>query len=51
MTLTIVVDDEVLRRDRIRALEQGTSVNGDLILTEDLQAGQDFDGLTVVNPF
>ena len=27
MNLTIVVDDEVLRRARIRALEQGTSVN------------------------
>lgn len=25
--LTIVVDDEVLKRARIRALEQGTSVN------------------------
>ena len=27
MNLTIVVDDELLRRARIRALEQGTSVN------------------------
>jgi plasmid stability protein len=27
MNLTIAVDDEVLRRARIRALEQGTSVN------------------------
>ena len=27
MNLTITVDDEVLRRARIRALEQGTSVN------------------------
>jgi plasmid stability protein len=25
--LTLVIDDEVLRRARIRALEQGTSVN------------------------
>lgn len=27
MNLTIAVDDEVLRRARIRALEEGTSVN------------------------
>ena len=27
MNLTITVDDELLRRARIRALEQGTSVN------------------------
>lgn len=27
MNLTITVDEEVLRRARIRALEQGTSVN------------------------
>ena len=27
MNITITVDDEVLRRARIRALEQGTSVN------------------------
>lgn len=34
--LTIVVDDEVLRRARIRALEQGTSVNA--ILREFLES-------------
>lgn len=34
--LTITVDDEVLKRARIRALEQGTSVNA--ILAERLQA-------------
>lgn len=34
--LTISVDDEVLKRARIRALEQGTSVNA--ILAERLQA-------------
>jgi hypothetical protein len=34
--LTITVDDEVLKRARIRALEQGTSVNA--ILAEHLQA-------------
>jgi len=27
MNLTVTIDDEVLRRARIRALEQGTSVN------------------------
>ena len=27
MNLTITVDDEILRRSRIRALQQGTSVN------------------------
>lgn len=34
--LTIIVDDETLRRARIRALEQGTSVNA--ILREFLEA-------------
>jgi plasmid stability protein len=34
--LTITVDDEVLKRARIRALQQGTSVNA--ILAERLQA-------------
>jgi hypothetical protein len=34
--LTIVVDDEVLRRARIRALERGTSVNA--LLREYLEA-------------
>ena len=34
--LTITVDDEVLRRARIRALEQGTSVNA--LLREYLEA-------------
>jgi hypothetical protein len=34
--LTISVDDEVLKRARMRALEQGTSVNA--ILAERLQA-------------
>jgi plasmid stability protein len=39
--LTITVDDEVLKRARIRALEQGTSVNA--ILAEQLRvyAGED----------
>lgn len=34
--LTITVDDEVLKRARIRALEQGTSVNA--ILADQLRA-------------
>jgi plasmid stability protein len=34
--LTITVDDEVLKRARIRALEQGTSVNA--VLAERLKA-------------
>jgi plasmid stability protein len=34
--LTITVDDEVLKRARIRALEQGTSVNA--VLAERLRA-------------
>ena len=44
MNLTIVVDDEVLRRARIRALEQGTSVNA--VLREFLEsyAGSDIEG-------
>lgn len=43
MNLTITVDDEVLRRARIRALEQGTSVNA--VLREFLEsyAGADVE--------
>jgi plasmid stability protein len=36
MNLTITVDEEVLRRARIRALEQGTSVNA--VLREFLES-------------
>jgi plasmid stability protein len=36
MNLTITVDDEVLRRARIRALSQGTSVNA--VLREFLES-------------
>jgi plasmid stability protein len=41
MNLTITVDDELLRRARIRALSQGTSVNA--VLREFLEsyAGSD----------
>ncbi len=44
MNLTITVDDEVLRRARIRALQQGTSVNA--VLREFLEsyAGSDIEG-------
>ena len=44
MNLTITVDDEVLRRARIRALQQGTSVNA--LLREFLEsyAGSDVEG-------
>lgn len=43
MNLTITIDDEVLRRARIRALSQGTSVNA--ILREFLEsyAGSDVE--------
>ena len=43
MNLTITIDDEVLRRARIRALSQGTSVNA--ILREFLEsyAGSDIE--------
>lgn len=43
MNLTITVDDEVLRRARIRALTQGTSVNA--VLREYLEsyAGSDIE--------
>lgn len=43
MNLTITVDDEVLRRARIRALTQGTSVNA--VLREFLEsyAGSDVE--------
>jgi plasmid stability protein len=36
MNLTITIDDELLRRARIRALEQGTSVNA--VLREFLES-------------
>jgi plasmid stability protein len=42
MNLTITVDDEVLRRARIRALEQGRSVNA--VLREFLES---YAGATV----
>jgi len=44
LNLTITVDDEVLRRARIRALQQGTSVNA--LLREFLEsyAGSDVEG-------
>lgn len=94
MNLTITVADEVVRRARIRAPEQGTSVNAILrdflasyagaelvrraidsarryriavwdaliveaarsrgcerVLSEDLHAGQSFDGVVIENPF
>ena len=43
MNLTITVDDEILRRARIRALSQGTSVNA--LLREFLEsyAGSDVE--------
>ena len=43
MNLTITIDDEVLRRARIRALQQGTSVNA--LLREFLEsyAGSDIE--------
>lgn len=40
--LTIVVDDEILRSARIRALRQGTSVNA--VLAERLREYADEDG-------
>jgi len=44
LNLTITIDDEVLRRARIRALQQGTSVNA--LLREFLEsyAGSDVEG-------
>jgi plasmid stability protein len=44
MNLTITIDDELLRRARIRALSQGTSVNA--VLREFLEsyAGSDVEG-------
>jgi plasmid stability protein len=44
MNLTITVDDEILRRARIRALQQGTSVNA--LLREFLEsyAGSEIEG-------
>ena len=42
MNLTITVDDDVLRRARIRALEQGTSVNA--VLREFLESYAGADG-------
>ena len=39
MNLTIAVDDDVLRRARIRALEEGTSVNA--VLRQHLESYAD----------
>lgn len=41
MNLTITIDDELLRRARIRALTQGTSVNAVLREFLDSYAGSD----------
>ena len=43
MNLTITVDDEVLRRARIRALSQGTSVNAVLREVLESYAGSDIE--------
>ena len=43
MNLTITVDDEVLRRARIRALSQGTSVNAVLRDFLESYAGSDVE--------
>ena len=43
MNLTITVDDEVLRRARIRALQQGTSVNALLHEFLESYAGSDVE--------
>ena len=43
MNLTITVDDEVLRRARIRALTQGTSVNAVLRDFLESYAGSDVE--------
>jgi plasmid stability protein len=44
MNLTITVDDEVLRRARIRALSQGTSVNAVLRGFLESYAGSHVEG-------
>ncbi len=43
MNLTITIDDEVLRRARIRALHQGTSVNALLRDFLESYAGSDIE--------
>ena len=43
MNLTVSVDDEVLRRARIRALEQGTSVNEQVRRFLESYAGKDVE--------
>lgn len=48
--LTLSIDDEVLRRARIRALERGTSVNALIRDYLEFFAGED-DGASAINGF
>ncbi len=43
MNLTVTIDDELLRRARIRALEQGTSVNQEVRRFLESYAGGDVE--------
>ncbi len=50
MNLTITVDDEVLRRARIRALSQGTSVNAVLREVLESYAGSEVEAAALNHP-
>ena len=50
MNLTITVDDETLRRARIRALSQGTSVNAVLRELLESYAGSEAEAAPGVSP-
>ena len=49
--LTLAIDDEVLRRARIRALEQGTSVNALLRTYLDTYAGVRAERVRAIEEF
>ena len=50
--ITISLDKEVLRKGKILAAMQGTSLTlAEQILTEDLQASEVIEGIQIVNPF
>lgn len=64
--ITVSVDEEVYHRARVRAAEQKTSVSAivrklleeaarasqcEVLLSEDLNDGQDYEGVRGVNPF
>jgi hypothetical protein len=50
VNITITLEESVARGARLEAAKRNTNVSP-FLLTDDLQSGQDFDGLLVINPF